>query len=1083
MKASGDAHSRGQTDEIELESELDSLASEEEEISCRKKGLACVVASLSLYFERHARFIYRHAVATILITLVLAISLISCMALIVINADGEYLFSPQGSIAHKDADEFQHFFPSIPLLEHRYGVIISHPTRDLLKDRTAIEVLKMLDDFVMGERKFGETDTNRCVRSTITGNCLMQSVLTSTNMDVDAFLAKKHYLCYPNFENKIVGVLDKTDASAGGSELAPAGPGECPYPNASKLVRASALKQVYYATNATDKTEWKNYKRELLWLRDQAWPVLKGKLLQQDPEYQMHVWNYIAVNLEFNESNYGDIPLFFAAITLLFLFCVSTFYRVGFSFISALDVLGGIFAITMTIGLCALIKVDFNPVVSFFPFLLLGTSVDDTFIMLHALSRIPVPDRHPEDRIALMLKKAGPSMFMTSLTDIIAFGLGIVTTSFPAARVFCIYAMIANIMDFALQVSWCVAWASLDARRLYLNVAPDAYCPRRVGCSNCCCFRLVRLAKEKAACEDIEVDDEAREPLLRDYDEDGGEQPGPAQTSSAAAAPRSMQHNGVDDHPATDNTPAPTASWETDRKDKAAAGSVDQNGLTDWEAEEKRRERRRRRQVKKELEEDSFLADDYEPSLFLRLFEQMLRPTWVRVMVMFLWVGIMAVGIWACLTKIEIGLARVKLVPMNSYMIPYFDAELEYFSVGSAEAPIDLLLSRPYHSDKPWRYWDPDVRKKLKAALLQFAAPERTNMNPDTLSWWLDDMEQWLLKDNKTIAEDELGFLIQVESFVRARPSVRSQLSLSWEEGPDAQPILIPPPPPPDYSADDKSIKTPPPPSLPAPPISFDPSQGIPIPHIIATLATISSRYATEDPMDRIAVYSDLVEAQKAAEKDGVKIGVTSYQTWLKCSRADYVILWQVFWSFATAIGGVMAVVAVFIPDFFVASLTGLAVIAVDTCVVGYMSLWKQSINTVSMISLIMSVGFSVDLIAHVCLAFVNIPPDAANNRLDKTLLALREVGTPVFQAVTSTIVGVIPTAFSQSNIFFNFFSITFLVLIFGLAHGLIFMPTFLSFFGPIYRTPSKPSRDLEQSAPPRKATQDGDASKELGKR
>eukprot|EP00457_Paulinella_chromatophora_P001061 gb/GEZN01001063.1/.p1 GENE.gb/GEZN01001063.1/~~gb/GEZN01001063.1/.p1 ORF type:complete len:1087 (-),score=169.32 gb/GEZN01001063.1/:26-3286(-) len=995
--------------------------------------------------EVHARFVYRHAPIVLTAAVIVAVVLISGMVNVVVYDEAEYLFSPQGSIAHKDADEFQHFYPHVPLMEHRYGVILSHPTRNLLKDRAALDALKLLDNLVFKERKFGgnanESD-NSCVRSTITGRCIMQSVLSSTDMDVDAFMKKDHVLCYPHFENKIVGVLDRTESVAGGIELEQAERGECPYENASKLVKVSALKQVYYATNATHKAEWKIYKRELKWLKDSAQPQMLDLLYKTDPGYQMSIWNYIAVNLEFNQSNYGDIPLFFAAIFFIFCFVVSAFYQAGYVFIAVLDVLGGVFAVTMTIGLCAYMKIDFNPVVAFFPFLLLGTSVDDTFIMLHALQRIPL-SIPPEDRIGLMLRRAGPSMFMTSLTDVLAFFLGIVTTSFPSVRVFCTYAMIANIFDFALQITWCVGWASIDTRRVSLGLPSDAFCPRRVACSNCCCLRLVRLSDEHEAKRkglsygkygEVDIGEEGRQPLLEGQEEQGerreedktGSQPQKqiAQREQAKTEVSSpyKDSNGLD----------------SQGKNGEPAGRDNEKGIltvsdySDSKGTPVRRRRKRRPST----------TEKYEPGFTQRMYEKVMTPVATRVVVLLIWLGLVCVAAWSCMTKIKIGLARVQLVPIDSYMISYFDRELEYFSGGSAEAPIDLLLSGPYKKGEDWKtkdvywsYWDPSVRTQLKSALLEFANPARTNLNPDTLQWWLDDFERWLrVTQNKELPTEEEPFLKLLDAFLEVRPTLRSQLAFTYEP---VSVLALPAP------TDGNASKT-----------AKQPEATPPKRHIVASLATISSRYATEDPEDRVAVYADLVEAQQAAEKLGVKVGVTSYQTWLKCSRADYVILQQVMLSFATAVGGVMLVVAAFIPDAFVATLTALALLSVDICVVGYMSLWHQSVNTVSMISLIMSVGFSVDLIAHVCLAFTQVPPGVAQTRLDRSFFALREVGTPVFQAVASTIVGVLPTGFSKSQIFFNFFSITFLVLIFGLAHGLLFMPAFLSFVGPLPPAP-----------------------------
>mmetsp|Transcript_41326 Transcript_41326/g.81035 ORF Transcript_41326/g.81035 Transcript_41326/m.81035 type:complete len:80 (+) Transcript_41326:2-241(+) len=64
-------------------------------------------------------------------------------------------------------------------------------------------------------------------------------------------------------------------------------------------------------------------------------------------------------------------------------------------------------------------------------------------------------------------------------------------------------------------------------------------------------------------------------------------------------------------------------------------------------------------------------------------------------------------------------------------------------------------------------------------------------------------------------------------------------------------------------------------------------------------------------------------------------------------------------------------------------------------------------------------------------------------------IYSIREIGVPVFQAGVSTTVAVLPSSFAASQIFFGFFCIIFLVMVFGLLHGLVFLPALLSFVGP----------------------------------
>ena len=121
------------------------------------------------------------------------------------------------------------------------------------------------------------------------------------------------------------------------------------------------------------------------------------------------------------------------------------------------------------------------------------------------------------------------------------------------------------------------------------------------------------------------------------------------------------------------------------------------------------------------------------------------------------------------------------------------------------------------------------------------------------------------------------------------------------------------------------------------------------------------------------------------------------------------------------------------------------------------MAHWGQSINTVSSITLIMSVGFSVDFIAHVAFEVARVSKQPltkggfkeGNARLHSVIEGVRNVAEPVLQAGLSTFIAIIPNAFAESQIFFNFFSITFLIILFGMLHGLVWLPAMFALIGP----------------------------------
>jgi len=146
---------------------------------------------------------------------------------------------------------------------------------------------------------------------------------------------------------------------------------------------------------------------------------------------------------------------------------------------------------------------------------------------------------------------------------------------------------------------------------------------------------------------------------------------------------------------------------------------------------------------------------------------------------------------------------------------------------------------------------------------------------------------------------------------------------------------------------------------------------------------------------------------------------------------------------------GVIAVSLVgliFIPHWsavlFVFSITSVMYINL----LGFLQFCGVKINAVSYISMVMSVGLIVDFLMHPLLRYFESKEEKRDDKIKDTL---RTMGVSVLIGGISTFLGVLPLAFSTSQIFFTIF-ITFIGLVtFGLTHGLILLPVLLSFFGP----------------------------------
>ncbi|XP_044732551.1 patched domain-containing protein 3 isoform X2 [Chrysoperla carnea] len=141
-----------------------------------------------------------------------------------------------------------------------------------------------------------------------------------------------------------------------------------------------------------------------------------------------------------------------------------------------------------------------------------------------------------------------------------------------------------------------------------------------------------------------------------------------------------------------------------------------------------------------------------------------------------------------------------------------------------------------------------------------------------------------------------------------------------------------------------------------------------------------------------------------------------------------------------------MLISFIFIPNLLCGIWVAFSIVSIETGVAGYMALWDVNLDSISMINLIMCIGFSVDFTAHICYVYMASKKTTSKERVRECLYAL---GMPIVQGSLSTVLGVGCLIFTYSYIFLVFFKMIFLVIVFGALHGLFLLPVLLSLFGP----------------------------------
>ncbi|CAH1141196.1 unnamed protein product [Phyllotreta striolata] len=136
--------------------------------------------------------------------------------------------------------------------------------------------------------------------------------------------------------------------------------------------------------------------------------------------------------------------------------------------------LGGILIVFSSVGSAIGICGYFNVVTTMLtievvPFLVLAVGVDNIFIIVQTHQRKERrKDLSIAENIGETMAQVGPSMFLTSASEIFCFGIGTLSTM-PAVHTFAMYATLAILLDFILQITAFVALLSLDDQRCESN--------------------------------------------------------------------------------------------------------------------------------------------------------------------------------------------------------------------------------------------------------------------------------------------------------------------------------------------------------------------------------------------------------------------------------------------------------------------------------------------------------------------------------------------------------------------------------------------------------------------------------------
>lgn len=371
-------------------------------------------------------------------------------------------------------------------------------------------------------------------------------------------------------------------------------------------------------------------------------------------------------------------------------------------------------------------------------------------------------------------------------------------------------------------------------------------------------------------------------------------------------------------------------------------------------------------------------------SFFKTYYGPFLTRVWVKALVCLIYAGYLAVSIYGCF-QIQEGLDLKHLAADGSYVGDYYENEDEFFS---DFGPNVMLVIKDEH----FQYWDPTARKSLDLCLENFQNLTMADSVIPPVSW-LSAYMQFGLHAGFSL-DNEMQFKKYLTAFLN-----RSGFSQD---------------------------------------VNFTNNQ---IHASRMFIQTVNIRTAIDEKNMLNAFRETAVECGKLQ----TPVDLIVYHPAFIYFDQYAVIISNTIQNIVVATCAMLVISLLLIPNPLCSLWVTFSIASVIVGVAGFMALWDVSLDSVSMINLVICIGFSVDFSAHISYAFVSSKKYSAN---EKAIDAINKLGYPIVQGAVSTIAGVVVLAAAKSYIFRTFFKIMFLVILFGAVHGIICIPVFLTFLG-----------------------------------
>lgn len=360
----------------------------------------------------------------------------------------------------------------------------------------------------------------------------------------------------------------------------------------------------------------------------------------------------------------------------------------------------------------------------------------------------------------------------------------------------------------------------------------------------------------------------------------------------------------------------------------------------------------------------------------------------VKIFVILVFLVYLAIGLWGC-TQVKEGLERYKLAMDTSYARDFFNTDDKYFR----RYPLRIHVVM----NKTMEYWKPDVYDKLEEIMQTFENSSFVQNSELTECWFREYRKQTQEGPFKGYfaqfdLSDPHDYIQGLRFMLRFAPFSTFEKDIKFNEN---------------YTS------------------------------IVASRCIIQATNISDANLEK-----DMVLDLRRIADSYPDHHITVFHTLFVFFDQFILVRETSIQSIGVAAAVMMVIALIFIPSVSCALWVAFSICSIEIGVIGYMTLWNVNLDSISMINLIMCIGFSVDYSAHISYAYLSSDGLTAN---DKMKSALHSLGMPIFQGSVSTILGIAILAFAPSYIFLTFFKTVFLVILFGALHGILLLPVLLS--------------------------------------